>query len=189
MTRIFSTLAAVNGLLLVSAFAVGTVSKLAGSLRNPSDPTFMIHFWLGLAAAIVTLLVHCLIFTYFLGTGRWVKEVGLAYQLPDAVLPRQTRELKRSTFPPALAAMLVTIATAAAGSGAQMQAWPWQAHALLATLTLFVNFWAFRIEFLALKENAQIIDNVLVEVDRIRAKYGLPTNAEALRQEEAQRLN
>ena len=82
------------------------------------DPTYQIHFLLGLFAVLVTLAVHCLIFIYFLGTGRWVKEVVLAYRLPDAPLPRLTRELKRRTFPLALLAMLVPIATAAAGAGA-----------------------------------------------------------------------
>ena len=52
-------------------------------------------------------------YTYFLGTGRWVKEVGLAYELPDDPLPRLTRELKRRTFPPALFAMLVAMASLA----------------------------------------------------------------------------
>ena len=33
--------------------------------------------------------------------------------------------------------------------------------------------------------NAAIIDDVLREVDRIRAAAGLPSNAEALRQEQA----
>ena len=81
-------------------------------MLSRDDPTWMIHFYLGLFSEVGTLLVHCLIFTYFLGTGRWVKEVGLAYDLPDDPLPRLTRALKRRTFPVALAAMLVAIATA-----------------------------------------------------------------------------
>ena len=52
---------------------------------------YIVHFYLGLGTALGILLVHCLIFTYFLGTGRWVKEVGLAYGLPDERWPRQTR--------------------------------------------------------------------------------------------------
>jgi hypothetical protein len=185
MTRIFSTLAVIDALALLAAFAVGTVSKLRGSVLNPDDPTYLVHFVLGLFAALVTLLVHCLIFTYFLGTGRWVKEVALAYGIADDPLPRTTRELKRRSFPPALAAMLVTIATAAAGAGAQLQHWPWYVHGTLAVLTLLVNLWAFRVEFRDVSINAGIIDQVLVEVNRIRAERGLPTNEEALQQEEA----
>jgi hypothetical protein len=170
-------------LALLASFGFGVASKLRESALHPGDPTFLTHFLLGLFTAIGTLLVHCLIFTYFLGTGRWVKEVGLAYDLPDADLPRLTRELKRRTFPPALAAMLVTIATAAAGAGAQLQEWPWTVHASLAVATLVVNAWAFRIEYRNLRINADALDRVLQEVDRIRAERGLPSNQEALRQD------
>jgi hypothetical protein len=183
MTRIFNTLAAVNGTALVATFLVGVLSKLGDSVRHPDNPTYWVHFYLGLFTAIGTLLVHCLIFTYFLGTGRWVKEVGLAYNLPDGLLPRQTRELKRGTFPPALFAMLITIATAAGGAGAQLQEWPWQVHATLAVAALLVNFWAFTVEYRNVSANGRIIEEVLQEVDRIRAAHGLPSNEDALQQD------
>src|SRR5260370_12807334 len=114
MTRIFTILAAVDTLRLFLSYGFGVASKLSAGART-GHPTFWLHFLLGLAAAMMTLLVHCLIFTYFLGTGRWVKEVKLAYDLPDAPLPRLTRELKRRVFPPALFAMLTAIATGPAG--------------------------------------------------------------------------
>src|SRR5262249_17762086 len=163
------------------------VSKLRDSAQHPEDPTYLVHFCLGLFTAMVTLLVHCLIFTYFLGTGRWVKEVAIAYRLPDEPLPKLTRELKRRTFPPALAAMLVIIATAGAGPGGQgqPQQWPWYVHGSLALVTLAVNLWAFRIEYRDVRINAGVMDQVMAEVDRIRAERGLPTNEEALQQEQA----
>src|SRR5208283_4662333 len=132
MTRIFTFLASINAVALVLTYALGFMSQLRGAATNQDDPTYLIHIVLGLCTALLTLLVHCLIFTYFLGTGRWVKEVGLAYQLPDEPLPKLTRELKRWTFPPALFAMLITIATAAAGAAAQRREWPWEVHATLA---------------------------------------------------------
>src|SRR5262249_34730031 len=143
-----------------------------------------VHFILGLSGAILTLLVHCLIFTYFLGTGRWVKEVGIAYYLPDAPLPRLTRTLKRQTFPPALAAMLVTIAAAAAGAGVHVREWPWYVHGSLASLSLIVNLAAFVIEFRNVRINGGIIEQVLAEVERIRAEHGLPSSLDALLREE-----
>lgn len=183
MTRIFLTLVITNSLSLVATFVAGVVSKLRDGVVNPQDPSYLIHFLLGLFTAVLTLLVHCLIFTYFLGTGRWVKEVGLAYNLPDAELPRQTRELKRLTFPPALFAMLTTIAAAAAGAGAQLQEWPWQLHLGLGCAALLINAWAFRVEYVSVRTNAAVIDAVLHEVDRIRAERGLSSNAEALQQD------
>jgi hypothetical protein len=180
MTRIFSTLASIDGLALVATFVLGVLSWLHGAARPSADSLYLIHFTLGLFSAIGTLLVHCIIFTYFLGTGRWVKEVKIAYSLPDAPLPLLTRELKRKTFPPALAAMLVTIATAAAGAGVQLREWPWPVHGSLAVATLLVNLWAFVIEYRNVRTNGGIIEEVLREVDRIRAARGLPSNADAL---------
>jgi len=182
MARIFTTLAVFITLGLVATIVVGFVSMPLALLDPRKDDLFLVHFSLGLGTSLVILLVHCIIFTYFLGTGRWVKEVGLAYRLPDENLPKLTRELKRRTFPPALFAMLIAIATLAAGAGARLQSWPWYVHAILAFLTLFVNIWAFRVEWRNLKTNADVIQAVLTEVDRIRAERGLTNNADVLEQ-------
>jgi hypothetical protein len=172
MKRIFLGLAAVNGAALLASFVSG--------FWFPDAP--VLHFTLGLYTVILNLGLHCLIFIYFLGTGRWVKEIALAYQLPDEPLPKLTRELKRRTFPPALAAMLVPIAAAAAGMGTQMREWPWWLHALLAGASLLVNAWACWVEYVAVRTNGTALDEVLAEVDRIRVAQGLPPNAEALQE-------
>jgi amino acid transporter len=184
MTRIFTTLATIDGLALALSFLFGVVSKWRDASQHAHDSIYLVHFTLGLFAAIGTLLVHCIIFTYFLGTGRWVKEVKIAYDLPDQPWPLLTRELKRKTFPPALAAMLITIATAAAGAGAQLQEWSWYVHGSLAVITLIVNLWAFRLEYRHIKTNSVTIEEVLREVDRIRAERGLSANADALQEQE-----
>jgi hypothetical protein len=177
MTRIFTTLAALLTLALLVTFAVGLYTMALPDTVYKNE-VYLIHFTLGLFTALGALLVHCIIFTYFLGTGRWVKEVGLAYGLPDANYPKQTRELKRAAFPPALFAMLIIIATAAAGAGRQLQVWPWSVHLTLAVLTLGINLWAFRVEYRCLSTNAAVIEGVLTEVERLRAERGLPTSAE-----------
>lgn len=179
MTRIFTILAALDTLLLFLSYGFGVASMLNEGVRT-GHSTFWFHFLLGLATAMMTLLVHCLIFTYFLGTGRWVKEVKLAYDLPDAPLPRLTRDLKRRVFPPALFAMLTAIVTGAAGAAAQVEVWRWEVHATLATATVLVNLWAFRIEYRCLQINIGVLNDVMREVDRLRAEQNLPSNAEAL---------
>lgn len=175
MARIFVFLALLDTLALLAAFATGFVWG--------GDPRTLIHFHLGLWSVVLNLAVHCIIFIYFLGTGRWVKEVAIAYELPDQPWPKLTRELKRRTFPPALAAMVISIAAAAAGMGAMRQTWHPNIHLALAVATLLVNFWAFWIEFRDVTINGRVMDAVLAEVDRIRAERGLPPNAEALAEE------
>jgi hypothetical protein len=180
MTRIFTTLALTNALALFLTFGLGCWSKLAGGIHDPAGRVYLLHFLFGIFTGIGTLLVHCLIFTYFLGTGRWVREVTLAYGLPDEPLYKRTRELKRLAFPIALAAMAITIVTSAAGAGVQLQGWSWTIHFSLGVATLVINVATFRREYLYVAENATIIDRVLAEVDRVRAERGLPPNADAL---------
>src|SRR6476619_4575052 len=116
MTRILASLTAFNVLVLTTTFCVGWLSFFRDSRVNEQDPTYMLHVYLGLLSGVTTLGVHCLIFIYFLGTGRWVKEVALAYRIPDDPLPKLTRTLKRRTFPPALFAMLIGVTATAAGA-------------------------------------------------------------------------
>jgi hypothetical protein len=180
MSRIFLVLASLDGLALLGSTVLGAVYKLRGGQTGDQEFTWMAHYGLGLGSAILNLFVHCLIFTYFLGTGRWVKEVALAYSLPDVPYPKLTRELKRKTFPPALFGMLITIATVAAGAGAQLQSWHWTIHASLAVLTLILNMYAFVVEYRSLSLNGVVIEKVLEEVERMRAERGLPSSQEAL---------
>jgi hypothetical protein len=184
MARILTRLSAFNFLILLTTFIVGVVSILRGSRANQADPTYLLHIYLGLTAGITTLGVHCLVFIYFLGTGRWVKEVALAYAIPDRPLPKLTRELKRGTFPIALLAMLVPVAASATGAGVATLNWWWFYHGAMATITLLVNYWAFRVELRNVTINAGIIDEVMREVDRIRAERGLPTNEQALQEQQ-----
>lgn len=186
MNQILARLAAITLLALLVTYAVGLYSQARSGLLEANDPAYPLHLGLGLFSVFICLGVHCLVFIYFLGTGRWVKEVAQAYRLPDEPLPKLTRELKRKTFPVALMAMLVPIATAAAGAGVATQHpfWPWQLHLTLGTLTVLANGWAFVVEHRNVSINAGVIDEVMREVDRIRAEHGLPSNAEALRQEQ-----
>src|SRR5256714_13215307 len=142
MTRILARFSVLNFCGLLAALLVGIVSKVTDAPSDPHSAIPTYHFYLGLFSVLGTLAVHCLIFIYFLGTGRWVKEVAIAYALPDRPLPKLTRELKRRTFPVALAAMLVGIAAAAAGTAAQRHEWPWTVPFTLAALTVLVHGWA-----------------------------------------------
>jgi hypothetical protein len=54
---------------------------------------------------------------------------------------------------------------------------------MLALATVAVSLWAFRIEYRNVRANGRILDEVMREVDRIRAERGLPSNAEALQQD------
>lgn len=186
MTSILARLAIVVMLLLLSATGVGIWSFLVEGRKAAESSLFLAHVWLGLLAPLAGLGIHCLVFIYFLGTGRWVKEVTLAYGMPDEPWHKETRELKRKVFPPALFSMLVLVPAVATGAGVQTADWPWWTHMLGAITAIGVNLWAFPVELRCVDRNAKVIDEVMAEVDRIRAARGLPTNAEALRQQQEQ---
>jgi hypothetical protein len=184
MAQTFRNLAILLTIALLGTIGLGFWLRFTPVELRYND-LFIVHWAVGLSTVIVSLLVHCLIFIYFLGTGRWVKEVTIAYKLPDEPWHKETRELKRATFPPALFSMLIGIAAAAAGAGAQLQAWPWYVHMTLGLLTLLINLWAFRIELRNVTINAAIIESVMAEVERIRAAHGISTNEQALKEEVA----
>ena len=183
MARTFTVLAWLLSLLIVACIGVGFWSFSLPRDSELRHDVYLAHFLLGLTASIGMLFVHCLIFIYFLGTGRWVKEVTLAYKLDDEPNHKLTRELKRRTFPPALFSMLIGIAAAAAGTGVQVNVWPWQVHLVSAVLTLVINVWAFRIEIRDVARNAEVIEAVMADVNRVRAAQGLNSNEEALEEE------
>jgi hypothetical protein len=183
MTRIFLVCATLTGLALLAAAVSGTASWLVGGLTRPDTDLFVIHLLLGLLASFAVLGTHCLVITYFLGTGRLIKEACLAYGFPDDGWPRQTRDIKRGNTPYAILAMLLTVGTAAAGQGRYMLDWPAWLHAALAVLTLVVNGWVWCRQYRHLKTNVRILDEMFAAVDRVRAEQGLPSNEEALRQE------
>jgi hypothetical protein len=181
MTRLFRIVAILNIVLLLTVFGSGVYSWLRdGSLKNTD--VYLVHFVLGLTTALTTLFVHCLVLTYFLGTGRWVKEVCIAYGIPDGNWPKMTRDIKRRNTPRVILAMLVTIAAAAAGMAAQQQAWPGWIHLTLAVTTVALNLYVFRVELDNMQLNARILDAVTTEAERIRAEQGLPSSEEALRE-------
>jgi amino acid transporter len=179
VSRIFTTLAVINMLALLTSaiLGLGVMAERDSGVPAPAGHQpltwgwFASHMVFSLLTAVWTLFVHCLIFTYFLGTGRWVKEVAGAYRLPDQPWPKQTREFKRRAFPPALLAMLAVIAAVASGAGAQTgpeSIWG-LAHPILAILALAVNGWAHLIEYRTVAANARVMDAVMDEVERRRA--------------------
>jgi len=110
--------------------------------------------------------------------------VAIAYRLPDEPLPKLTRELKRWTFPPPCLPCWCRSprgrgyggAGGTSGRGRSTRPWPFA--------TLLVNGWAFAVEIRNVASTPELIQDVMREVDRLRAlQRACPSNEEALRQE------
>lgn len=163
MHRIFLGLAITDGTLLALTFALGFfVPHQAGGRVHD------IHFLLGLLTALMTLLVHSIAYTYFLGTGRWVKEVVRVYALPDWVWA-QAQKNKRRAFPFALGGMLLIGSAAWLGGAADTRrdfesTW----HLAAAAVALAFNLGAFAVEYAAIVAQARLILEVKDRADRLR---------------------
>lgn len=165
MHRIFLGLAVTDGTLLVAAFVLGFVAS--GEVRGPGEVWHGLHFLLGLLATLTTLLVHSIVFTYFLGTGKWVEEVARVYRLPVWVAAH-ARKNKRQAFPFEIGSMAFIGATTWLGAGTDAKQWPSSWHLGLAAFALAFNLGAFVAEYVAIVAQARLLLVVKDQADRLR---------------------
>src|SRR5215475_14146079 len=128
------------------------------------NTTLAQHVLFGLFTTFLVTLTQSMTMFYFIGTGKQVKD--LVASLPTGPeLVQRTKVFKAKVFPPALWAMLFTMATMIIGGGVHTHvAWtPPLLHALLAAASLYYNIIAFW------KEAKYMIENnlLLAEVDRL----------------------
>ena len=152
------------GLTLANLVGLGTAAAL-GYAAGAGYAVGPWHVLSGALAALLCCAVHCVVFTYFAATAKWVQH-AIAVKHLDPLLASPTRSFKAHAFPAALAAMAVTFAAAVAGAGADnfQGAWPAWHHAL-AVSTFVVNLLAAVVEFRAISRNGRLIDGVLERVN------------------------
>ncbi|MCE9545481.1 MAG: hypothetical protein K8T25_08180, partial [Planctomycetia bacterium] len=137
-----------------------------------------VHMLLGVGTALAIILVNSIAVTYFIGTGRWCREVVEAYAL-DPALNAQSQRIKRRSFPWAVLGMTAAIGVSALGAAAdpgtlRLNTEKWVTPHLIASfagLTLIAV--AFFLQWLNILENHLVIDAVVAEVGRIRRERGL----------------
>lgn len=181
MTRIFLTVASVSTLLMLTVFAIGL--NIGDPKLAESQSLVSWHLMLALTGLVFAALVHALVLTYFMGTGRWMEDVSKAYQLDDQ-WKQQGQRLKYGVLPSmslCLLLLLITIGFGAAADPASrmgFEGWlgfsagAW--HSLIATMTVAVNFFTNVREFRALERNGQLVQEVVAKVREIRIARGLP---------------
>ncbi|MGD9854684.1 MAG: hypothetical protein AB7U20_07005 [Planctomycetaceae bacterium] len=174
MTRIFLALAALSNL------SLGIVFVLGWMVVRPGDATgvpLSVHFLGGLAAVTLTLLVHAVVLTYFMGTGRWIEETTQAYAL-SIDNRRENVRLKYRTLPGLVGAITLLIVTGAFGAAADPGAglnWPaaGTVHMLLACVSLLVNLAVSGLEYQTIQRNGRLIEQIMDRVRAIRRERGL----------------
>lgn len=187
MDRIFTSLASFTILLMLIAVGLGLALHAADPRDLTSEaasPWYRTHFMVGLGVGLTVVLVNSLVMTWFIGTSRWCKEVVETYSLDRGFIARSNR-LKRNAFPYALANMLIAIGVLSLGAAADPSSnfkiaapgglsWA-QWHWLAAVGAVAAVAAASMVEWRTIRENQQIIHDVMDAVNVARRQRGLET--------------
>ena len=182
MTRIFLTLAACSTLALFVALWLGLAIGDATVRETAVQSRVAVHFLTGVAALVLAIMVHALVITYFMGTGRWLEETCAAYHL-GAAWQVTSQSLKWRLYPALVGSLVLLIATGALGGAADPASavgfqgiGPLSAalvHRYAAIVALVVNAAVNGLEYQVLRRNGILVNDVLAQVRRIRVERGL----------------
>jgi hypothetical protein len=162
-------MAVANYLLVAITVVLGLLIVPADQARSVGYDAFLVHLEFGILTALFTMLAQCIVFTYFLGTTRWVKETTEAYRMPRAWVER-SQACRRRAMVCAMVAILLVVATVASGAGAHTGIFPLWAHWLGPSVTYVYLLFAYRAQLGAIETHIRLTDDVMAEVTRIRAE-------------------
>ena len=156
MIPLFLGLTLANLAALVTAAVFGYLALSHESLRQ----------WHMLAGALATLIccaVHCVVFTYFIATAKWIQHAVNVKQL-DAELTKPTRSFKSQALPAALVAIGVVFITAFVGAATFSYGLRPSIHHVLAIASLVINALCAAVEYRAIVRNGALIDRILAQL-------------------------
>jgi len=182
MNRIFLPLSVVSTIFLVITFVLGWQIDDPRVAERVVQEGVQRHFLMALASLCFATLVHAIVLTYFMGTGRWIEETSTAYHLsPDFY--RENQAIKYRVIPALVGAFLLLLATGALGAAADPASpmqfsggfgfTPAELHRTLGMIALAANVAAHYFEYVSLFQNGEVVERVLAEVRRIRQDKGL----------------
>jgi hypothetical protein len=157
MVPLFIGLTLVNLIGLAAAGALGYAARAGYAVGSW-------HVLAGALAALTCCAVHCVVFTYFVATAKWVQHAITVKGL-DAALAAPTRSFTAQAFPAALLAMAATFAAAVTGAGADNFQGGWRAwHHSSAVAAFAINLLVAAVELRAKERNGRLIDGVLARI-------------------------
>jgi len=183
MKRIFLTLAVISTVILFTALVLGlNIRPALSQNRDAAASAIDSHMGMALFALIAAAMVHSIVLTYFMGTGRWMEETSRAYHLQET-WKAESKSLKYRMIAGMTFCLVLLIFTGALGMATGTRAFKgfpdygisagtvhFTSAALAITLNLIVNVQ----QYLAISRNSQLVDSIMSEVRRIRTEKGLP---------------
>lgn len=153
MTALFLGLMLANFICLIATAAVG----YAGLMHW--------HRLFGALAAIVCTGVHCVVFTYFIATGKWIEHAILVKGL-EPKIAEGTRPLRRGAFAAALSIITLAIVTAIVGAAVDNFYLSPLWHHVMAMVLLAGNVGAAIVEYRCIAANGELIDGILARINK-----------------------
>jgi hypothetical protein len=172
MIRYFLVMAVTGTSLLVADFVVGFLA--AGEPHGPGAVWRPTHVLFSLATVVLLLAIHSIVYTYFVATGKWAKEVIEVYQLPDWIGTQATKN-KRRAFRFIMGSMTTIAIAAWMGAAADTRGsfyavW----HLGSAAFALAYNVGSFVVEYAVIVAHVRLLADLKDRADRLREeRYGL----------------
>jgi hypothetical protein len=177
VSRIFFTLSVIANASLIGAFSLGWAIDDPASFDPGARNLVTWHLLTALAAALLVLLVHAVSLTYFMGTGRWIEETCEAYKPSEAARSQNIR-LKYRVIPGMVLCITLVVLTGAFGAMADPAANMRLTHGATihlasAVTTVLANLLVSWVEYDSIARNGALVEQVVADVNRIRAERGL----------------
>ena len=150
---------------LLSIICFG-ISVYLGFTIDGRDAVMRQHVLFGFFSTFLVTLAQSMTMFYFIGTGKQVKDLVIEHSITEGFVQR-TKAFKAKVFPPALWAMLFTMATMILGGGVHTRVIPWWVHFLLAAAALFFNLQAFVREIRAMVDHNVLMQELERRIDAI----------------------
>jgi hypothetical protein len=182
VNRIFLTLAIVSNILLAGATYFGLQIEDPKSIQVESIAGVSRHMLTGMGALCFATLIHAIVLTYFMGTGRWMEETITVYQLDKAPLKEgQTLKYKAVIWMVVSISFLLGIgafgAAADPASAVGFKGWfgipPATLHFFVVCVALSLNFLVNMWEYQMISRNGTLINQIMEQVRKIRLEKGL----------------
>lgn len=166
MIRLYLILAVTGLSLLLAAFATGMAASVLPGGR--AGAWGGVHLVASLTTVMALLVIHSMVYTYFIATTRWVKEVSRAYDLPDWLVGQAKRNKGRvSRFITGGAAAVAVAAWAGAAVDTRGVVYaPW--HLAGASFALGFNAVAFFVEYAVVVAHQRLLAELNAQAARMR---------------------
>ena len=157
MNMLFVILTLINLLCLLGTAVLGYGNSVASDWGS-------YHQLAGALATICCCAVHCVVFTYFIATAKWIQHAVSVKNLPASNLT-PTRSFKAQAFPAALLAMASVFAAAVVGVITFSYHINPRIHLVVSILAIMINAIVALIEYRAIARNGALIDGILEQIN------------------------